>query len=75
MVSAEFSLEYRTDQNINRRSSLTAIWYRDKVLDHILKLYVTEFGLSLVLMDSNACPHRAVIVGILLEGEGIGRMQ
>ncbi|GBL80411.1 Transposable element Tcb1 transposase [Araneus ventricosus] len=75
MVWAGISSGYRTDLHIYRRGSVTAVRYRDEVLDPIVKLYAAAVGLSYVLMDDNARPHRAVIVDDFLESEEISRME
>ena len=54
---------------------MTAVRYRDEVLDPIVKLYAESVGPSFVLMDDNARLHRAAIVGDFLESEGIARME
>ena len=54
---------------------MTAVWYRDEVLDSIVKLYASAVGPSFVLMDNNARPHRAVIVDDFLESEGIAHIE
>ena len=68
-------MRYRTDLNIYRRGSVTAVRYRDEVLDPIVKLYAAAVGPSFVLMGDNARPHRAAIVDDFLESEGIARME
>ncbi|GBL86205.1 hypothetical protein AVEN_106238-1 [Araneus ventricosus] len=75
MVWAGISLGYRTDLHIYRRGSVSAVRYRDEVLDPIVKLYAAVVGPSFVLMDDNARPHRAAIVDNFLESEGIARME
>ncbi|GBL80408.1 Transposable element Tcb2 transposase [Araneus ventricosus] len=75
MVWAGISSGYRTDLHIYRLGSVTAVRYRDEVLDPIVKLYAAADGPSFVLMDDNARPHRAVIVDDFLECEGIERME
>ncbi|GFV97117.1 transposable element Tcb1 transposase [Trichonephila clavipes] len=51
-----------------------AVWYRDEVLEPIVRLYVAAVGPTFALMDDNACPHRADIVYDYLESEGIVRI-
>ncbi|GFS93083.1 transposable element Tcb1 transposase [Trichonephila clavipes] len=51
-----------------------AVWYRDEVLEPIVRLYAAAVGPTFVLMDDNACPHTAIIVDDYLESEGIARM-
>ncbi|GFV72857.1 transposable element Tcb1 transposase [Trichonephila clavipes] len=74
MVWAGISLGYRTDLHIFKRGSVTAVRYRDGVLEAILRLYAVAVGSIFVLMDDNARPHRADIVDDYLESEGIARM-
>ncbi|KFM63069.1 Transposable element Tcb1 transposase, partial [Stegodyphus mimosarum] len=74
MVWAGISLGYRTDLHIFKRGSLTAVRYRDEVLEPIVRLYAAAVGPTFVLMDDNARPHRADIVDDYLESEGIARM-
>ncbi|GBN67818.1 hypothetical protein AVEN_36462-1 [Araneus ventricosus] len=75
MVWAGISLGYRTDLHIYRRGSMTAVRYRDEVLDAIMKLYAAAFGPSFVLMDDSASPYRAAFVDDFLESEGIAHME
>ncbi|GFU93306.1 transposable element Tcb1 transposase [Trichonephila clavipes] len=74
MVWAEISLGYRTDLHIFKRDSVTAVQYRDEVLEPIVRLYAAGIGPTFVLMDNNARPHRADIIDDYLESEGIARM-
>ncbi|GFT39331.1 transposable element Tcb1 transposase [Trichonephila clavipes] len=75
MVWVGNSLGYRTDLHIFKRGSVTAVRYRDEVLEHIVRLYAAAVGLTFVLMNDNARPHRADIVDDYLESEGIARMR
>ncbi|KFM56938.1 Major facilitator superfamily domain-containing protein 4, partial [Stegodyphus mimosarum] len=75
MVWAGISLRYRTDLHIFKRgSSLTAVRYRDEVLEIVVRLYAAAVGPAFVLMDDNARLHKADIVDDYLESEGIARM-
>ncbi|GFY21579.1 transposable element Tcb1 transposase [Trichonephila clavipes] len=74
MVWAGISLGYRTDLHIFKRVSVTAVQYRDEVLEPIVRLFATVVGPTFVLMDDNARCHRADIVDDYLESEGIARM-
>ncbi|GFT52097.1 transposable element Tcb1 transposase [Trichonephila clavipes] len=74
MVWGGISLGYRTDLHIFKRGSVTAVPYRDEVLEPIVRLYAAAVGPTFVLMDDNARPHRADIVDDYLESEGIARM-
>ncbi|GFV23883.1 transposable element Tcb1 transposase [Trichonephila clavipes] len=64
----------RTDLHIFKRDSVMAVWYRDEVLEPIMRLYAAAVGPTFVLMDDNARPHRADFVDDYLESEGIARM-
>ncbi|GBM89501.1 hypothetical protein AVEN_43029-1 [Araneus ventricosus] len=75
MVLAGISLGNRTDLHIYRRGSVTAVRYRDEVLNPIVKPYASAVGPSFVLMDDNARLHRAGIVDDFLESEGIARIE
>ena len=48
MVWAGISLEYRTDLRILKCGSLTAVRYRDEVLEPIVRLYAAAVGLTFV---------------------------
>ncbi|GFX11418.1 transposable element Tcb1 transposase [Trichonephila clavipes] len=74
MVWAGISLGYRTDLRIFKRGSVTAIRYRDEVLEPMVRLYAAAVGPIFVLMDDNARPHRADIVDDYLGSELIARM-
>ncbi|GFU76300.1 cytochrome P450 4V2 [Trichonephila clavipes] len=74
MVLAGISLGYRTDVHIFKRSSVTAVRYRNEVLEPIVRLYAAAIGPAFVLMNDNARPHRADIIDDYLESEGIARM-
>ncbi|GFT38948.1 transposable element Tcb1 transposase [Trichonephila clavipes] len=74
IVWAGISLEYRTDQHIFKRGSVTAVRYRDEVLEPIVRLCAATDGPTFVLMDDNAHPHRADIVDDYLESEGFARL-
>ncbi|GBM70916.1 hypothetical protein AVEN_263589-1 [Araneus ventricosus] len=57
------------------RSSVTAVRYRNEVLDPFVKLFAAAVGPSFVLKDDNVCPHRGAIVDDFLESEGIAHME
>ncbi|GFW95484.1 transposable element Tcb1 transposase [Trichonephila clavipes] len=71
MVWEGISLGYRTNLHIFKRGSVTAVRYRDEVLEPTVRLYDAAVGPTFVLMDDNARPHRADIVDDYLESEGI----
>ncbi|GFT29690.1 transposable element Tcb1 transposase [Trichonephila clavipes] len=74
MVWTGISLGYHTDLSIFKWGTVTAVRYRDEVLEPIVRLNAGAVGPSFVLMDDNACPHRADIIDEYLESEGIARM-
>ncbi|GFV21655.1 transposable element Tcb1 transposase [Trichonephila clavipes] len=53
--------------HIFKRGSVTAVRYRDEILEPIVRLYAAGAGPTFVLMDDNARPHRADIVDDYLE--------
>ncbi|GFV66945.1 transposable element Tcb1 transposase [Trichonephila clavipes] len=65
------SLGYHTDLHIFKRGSVTAVRYRDDVLEPIVRLYAAVVGSTFVLIDNNARPHGADIVDDYLVSEGI----
>ncbi|GFX39876.1 uncharacterized protein TNCV_2646391 [Trichonephila clavipes] len=54
MAWAGISLGYRTDLHIFKWGSVTAVRYRDEVLEPIVRLYAAAVGPTFVLMDDNA---------------------
>ncbi|GFW73443.1 transposable element Tcb1 transposase [Trichonephila clavipes] len=74
MVWAWISLGYRTELHIFKRGSVTAVRYRDEVLEPNVRLYAGAVGPTFVLIDDNARPHRADIIDDYLESKGIARM-
>ncbi|GFU42770.1 transposable element Tcb1 transposase [Trichonephila clavipes] len=60
--------------HIFKRDAVTAIQYRDEVLEPIVRLYAAAVGPTSVLMDDNARPLRADIVNDYLESEGLAHM-
>ena len=69
MVWVGISLGYRTDLHIFKRGTVTAVQYRDEVLEPIVRLYAAGVGLNFVLIDDNARSNRDY-----LKSEGIVRM-
>ncbi|GFW06736.1 transposable element Tcb1 transposase [Trichonephila clavipes] len=69
------SPNYSGYQKYLTRGSVTAVQYRDEVLDPIVNLFATAVGPSLVLMGDNARPQRAAIVDDFLESEEIARIE
>ncbi|GFT72577.1 transposable element Tcb1 transposase [Trichonephila clavipes] len=74
MVWTGTSLGYRTNLHIFKRGSVTAVRYRDEVLESIVRLLAAAVGSTFVLIDDNARHHRADIVDDYLESEGIVRI-
>ena len=74
MMWAEISLGYRADLHIFNILSVTAVRYRDEVVEHIVRSDAKAVGPTFSLMDDNARPHGASIVDDYLEIEGIARM-
>ena len=56
MVWAGISLGCRTYLHIFKWSSVMAVWYRDKVLESIARLYAAAVGPTFDLMDDNEIP-------------------
>ncbi|GFV15711.1 transposable element Tcb1 transposase [Trichonephila clavipes] len=73
-VGRDFIRIPRTDLHIFKRGSVTAVRYRDEVLEPIVRLFAAAVGPTFVLIDYNAPRHRADIVDDYLESEGIARM-
>ncbi|GFT57004.1 transposable element Tcb1 transposase [Trichonephila clavipes] len=67
MVWTGVSLGYHTDLHIFKRGSVTAVRYRDDVLEPIVRLYAAVVGSTFVLIDNNARPHGADIVDDYLD--------
>ncbi|GFX48013.1 transposable element Tcb1 transposase [Trichonephila clavipes] len=57
-VWAGISLGYRTDLHIFKRDSVTAVGYRNEILEPIVRLHAAAVGPTFVLMDDSARPHR-----------------
>jgi len=41
---------------------LTGVYYRDEILEAYVHLYTCAVGQDVVLVNENACPHRACVV-------------
>ena len=74
MVWGGVSVQGKTDLHVFQNGTLTAVRYRDEVLDPIVRPYAGAIGPDFVLMDDNARPHRARIVDQYLDNESIERM-
>jgi len=55
--------------------TLTAVRYRDEILDPIALPYLQNLGPNAILQDDNARPHRARIIDNFLQAHGVERMQ
>lgn len=67
---------YRTNLHIFKGGFVTAARYRDEVLLHYETPRIDSevVGSDFLLMNKNARPHRAIIVDVYLDSEGISRM-
>ena len=72
---AEISLGYHTKRHLCKRGSVAAVQYRNEVLHLIVKLYNEVVDPSFILMDDNACPHRAGTIDDFLESKRIALME
>ncbi|GFT50591.1 transposable element Tcb1 transposase [Trichonephila clavipes] len=73
-VGRDFIRIPHTELHIFKRGSVTAVRYRDEVLEPNVRLYAAAVDHTFVLMNDYARPHRADIVNDYLESEGIARM-
>ena len=74
MVWASILLDGRTHLHVFERGTVTAVRYRDEVLEPYVRLFRGEVNPDIILMDDNARPHRAHLVDEFLESEDILRM-
>ena len=75
MVWGGISVQGKTDLHLFRNGTLTAVRYRDEILDPVVRPYAGAIGPEFILMDDNARPHRARVVDQYLEEESIERME
>lgn len=54
---------------------MTAVYYLDGVLDPTLRFYAGDVGPAFILMSSDVCPDRAVLVVDYLESDRISSMK
>ncbi|GFX49561.1 transposable element Tcb2 transposase [Trichonephila clavipes] len=59
LVWAGISLGGHTDLYVFHGGTVTALRYRDEILDPYVRLYAAAIGNDFILMDDNARPHRA----------------
>ena len=71
MVWGGISMEGRTDLYCLENGALTAIRYRDEILEPIVRPYAGAVGPGFLLMHDNAQPHVARVCRQYLEDEGI----
>ncbi|MBN3291941.1 TCB2 transposase, partial [Polypterus senegalus] len=71
MVWGGISMEGRTDIYCVGNGALTAIRYRDEILEPIVRPYAGAVGPGFLLMHDNARPHVARVCRQYLEDEGI----
>nr|KAG5698565.1 hypothetical protein BaRGS_027076 [Batillaria attramentaria] len=71
MVWGGISVQGKTDLHVFWNGTLTAIRYRDGILDPVVRPYAGAIGPEFNLMDDNARPHRARIVDQYLEEESM----
>ena len=74
LVWGGISNDGSTDLNIIQNGALTGGLYRDEILHEFVIPYASTVGEDFVLMDNDACPHRARVVTEYLERKGIERM-
>nr|KAG5705938.1 hypothetical protein BaRGS_010828 [Batillaria attramentaria] len=75
MVWDGISVQGKTDLHVFWNGTLTAIRYRDEILDPVVRPYAGAIGPEFILMDNNARPHRARIVDQYLEEESMELME
>ena len=75
MVWAGISIGGHTDLYIIHNGTLMAQRCRDEILRPIVTPYAAAIGHGFLFMDDNARPHRARLVNVMLEEEGIERME
>ena len=75
MVWGGISMEGRTDLYRLENGSLTAIRYRDEILEPMVRPYAGAVGPGFLLMHNNARPHVARVCRQYLEDEGIDTIE
>nr|KAG5701651.1 hypothetical protein BaRGS_019340 [Batillaria attramentaria] len=75
MVWGGISVQGKTDLHMFWNGTLTAVRYRDEILDPVVRPYAGAIGPEFILMDDNSRPHRARIVDQYLEEESMERME
>ena len=75
MVWARISAQGKTDLHVIDNGTLTALRYVNEILDVYVRPYAGAVGENLILMDDNACAHRARIIAQYLEQATIVRVE
>ena len=75
MVWGGISMEGQTDLYRLQNGSLTAIRYRDEILEPMVRPYAGAVGPGFLLMHDNARPHVARVCRQYLEDEGIDTIE
>nr|KAG5687109.1 hypothetical protein BaRGS_008656 [Batillaria attramentaria] len=75
MVWDGISVQGKTDLHVFWSGTLTAIRYRDEILDPAVRPYAGAIGPEFILMVDNARPHTARIVDQYLEEESMERRE
>ncbi len=68
-------LDGRTDLVVIDGGTLTAVRYRDEVVEPVVRPFAGALGQDFVLMHDNARPHTARVAQAYLEQEGIDVME
>ena len=71
MVWGGISYEGRTDLYVINGGTLTALRYRDEILDPIVRPFAGAIGDNFILMQDNARPHTARVCMDYLNRETI----
>ena len=75
MVWAGISAQGKTDLHVIDNGTLTALRYVNEILDVYVRPYAGAVGENFILMDDNACAHRARITNQYLEQATVVRME
>ena len=74
MVSADISMQGKTDLLIVQDGTLAAARHVNEILDVYVRPYAGAIGPNFILMDDNARPHRALFTKRYLQTATIERM-
>ncbi len=74
MVWGIISLDGCTDLQVIDRGGLTAVGYREEVLQPVAKPFADSAGSDVILVQDNASAHTARVVLAYLDQEGINVM-